>query len=136
MFEPPPDATLDEVLAAIFGAATEWVGANVEAACIGVDPEGVHQVRVGVRRLRSAFALFRDLLPDESLEGLRGELRWLGGELGPARDLDVFLTGTLEPLGMTHTTLEQPLPPELALDLARGYGYVAGRFEAKPFELM
>lgn len=93
-----PDASLDEVLAAIFGAGVEQVGANVAAACAGADPEGVHQLRVGVRRLRSAFALFRDLLPEEPVAGLRGELRWLGGELGPARDLDVFVTETLDPL--------------------------------------
>ncbi len=92
------DATLDDVLAAIFGAGVEQMGANVEAACAGVDSEGVHQLRVGVRRLRSTFALFRDFLPEEPPAGLRSELRWLGAELGPARDLDVFLTGALGPL--------------------------------------
>jgi inorganic triphosphatase YgiF len=93
-----PEATLDEALAAIFGSGLDQVGANVEAACAGVDPEGVHQLRVGVRRLRSAFALLQEFLPEEPACSLRSELRWLGGELGPARDLDVFLAESLEPL--------------------------------------
>ena len=46
---------------------------------------------MGVRRLRSAFALFRRVLPRADIDPLSAELRWLAGELGPARDLDVFL---------------------------------------------
>lgn len=93
-----PDASLDDVLAALFAAGLEQMGANTAAACAGADPEGVHQLRVGLRRLRSAFALFRDLLPEEPVRELQSELRWLGRELGPARDLDVFLAETLDPL--------------------------------------
>jgi inorganic triphosphatase YgiF len=93
-----PDSTLDEALAEILGACAEQIAANEQAAHEGVDPEGVHQMRVGVRRLRSALALFKDWLPPTEAEPLRVELRWLGDALGGARDLDVFLTETLTPL--------------------------------------
>lgn len=55
-----------------------------------VDPEGVHQARVGCRRLRSDLRTFRPLVDREWAEPLRAELRWLAGELGAVRDLDVL----------------------------------------------
>ncbi len=53
------------------------------------DPEGVHQARVGARRLRSLLRLFRPLLEASEAAGLEAELQWLGHELGRVRDLDV-----------------------------------------------
>jgi CHAD domain-containing protein len=48
--------------------------------------------------LRSALSLFGDTLPEENREFFPAELRWLSGELGDARDLDVFLAETLDPM--------------------------------------
>jgi len=59
---------------------------NQEIAKADTDPEGVHQVRVAVRRLR---AVLKAGVSDAGK--LRDELKWLGGELGPVRDLDVVL---------------------------------------------
>ena len=42
----------------------------------------------------------------------------------------------LAPLGMTHTTPRQPLPPKLAADMSEGYRYQKGRFVPKPFEIV
>lgn len=55
------------------------------------DPEALHQARVAMRRLRSAFSLFRRAIADKRYEALREELRWFTGELGDARNLDVML---------------------------------------------
>jgi inorganic triphosphatase YgiF len=55
------------------------------------DPEGVHQMRVGLRRLRAAISLFADLLHDRQTAAIKRDLRWLTGELAPARDLDVLM---------------------------------------------
>lgn len=64
----------------------------VNAAVIAVtdDPEAVHQARVATRRLRSDLRTFGDWLDQARVTELRGELRWLGGELGGVRDLDVL----------------------------------------------
>ncbi|MBU3076445.1 CHAD domain-containing protein [Sphingomonas quercus] len=59
----------------------------------GRDAAALHQARVALRRLRSAFALFRPMLGESGAE-LRGELRWLAGEFGDARNLDVLLDQT------------------------------------------
>ncbi len=55
------------------------------------NPEALHQLRVGLRRLRAAFAAFRLILPREGLDRLNQEIKWISGELDPARDLDVFI---------------------------------------------
>ncbi len=92
------DATLDDALAAIFAECLRQITANLEPAAEGADPEGVHQLRVATRRLRSALSLLRAQLPAELGRELRDELRGLASALGPARDLDVFLAETLEPI--------------------------------------
>ncbi|MGH8721473.1 MAG: CYTH domain-containing protein, partial [Burkholderiales bacterium] len=62
-----PDATLEDAVVAIFSHCLAHFTANADCASEGVDPEGVHQMRVGVRRTRAAVALFEALLPAERL---------------------------------------------------------------------
>lgn len=57
----------------------------------GRDPEALHDLRVASRRARAALRLLRSALPAEQVDTWRGELRWLGGLSGLARDLDVFV---------------------------------------------
>jgi inorganic triphosphatase YgiF len=96
--EVAPGAALEELLAAVAESCASQVVANEPAAFVGSDPEGVHQMRVGARRLRSALAFFAPVLPERQRDPLRDELRWLAAELGQARDLDVFVGELLEPL--------------------------------------
>ena len=63
-----------------------------QAARSWEDIEGVHQLRVTLRRMRSALSLFRNALPKSGRGYWSGELRWVAGELGMARDLDVFIS--------------------------------------------
>lgn len=77
-------------LACIVGSALAQLQANADGMLAGEDIEYLHQMRVGVRRLRSCMGVFSRGLPDEAIARLRAELKWLGGRLGPARDWDVF----------------------------------------------
>jgi CHAD domain-containing protein len=61
------------------------------------DSVGIHRMRVALRRLRAGFVLFAKLFGPDALAELTPELRWLAGELAPARDWDVFATQTLAP---------------------------------------
>lgn len=63
-----------------------------------MDAEGVHQMRVGLRRLRAAISLFADILPQASTARIKAELKWLTGELAPAREIDVFLKESIQPI--------------------------------------
>jgi triphosphatase len=69
-----------------------------EPALLKGDPEGVHQMRVGLRRLRAAVSLFSVLLHDPQTAAIKTELKWLANELGPARELDVLVRRVIAPM--------------------------------------
>ena len=58
---------------------------------VGRDPEALHRFRVATRRLRAILRAAGPLLDPGWASELREELKWLGGVLGPVRDLDVLL---------------------------------------------
>jgi triphosphatase len=72
-----------------------------EAAALAGRPDGVHQMRVGIRRLRAALSAFREILPDDQRRWASKELRWLADTLGEARNLDVFKTALVDPARRT-----------------------------------
>src|SRR3546814_1526121 len=90
--------TADDALAAVLGACLRHWSANEAAAIDGSDPEGVHQMRVGLRRFRSALTVLGDLLPAAQLAWLQEEAKWALTALGSARDWDVFLADLRAPL--------------------------------------
>lgn len=69
-----------------------------ESAAKKRDAEALHQTRIALRRLRAAISLFSAVVTDPRVEAIKAELKWLGRELGPARDLDSFLIEALRPL--------------------------------------
>lgn len=68
-----------------------------EAAALAGDPDGVHQMRVAIRRLRAAISAFRMMLPEKRRRWASEELRWLADTLGDARNLDVFKSAVINP---------------------------------------
>jgi len=78
-------AIVEECLAQVQGNEAGVVGA--------ADAEFVHQMRVGLRRLRSALGLFKALA--EPPEAVLADLRWSAGQLGAARDAEVLVHDTL-----------------------------------------
>ncbi len=94
-----------------FAFLVEWEG----KASTWDDIEGVHQLRVTIRRLRSALSLFRSAIPREISQPWSEEMRWIGGEFGLARDLDVFIAE-----GLGHASARLPLPgADEICDIAR-----------------
>jgi inorganic triphosphatase YgiF len=97
-----PASSLDDTVRSVLGECMRHLTANQLAAERSEDPEGVHQMRVGARRLRSALRLFDAWLPVRAAQAFAEELRWLGRELGRARDLDVFALELLGPLARSR----------------------------------
>jgi triphosphatase len=62
-------------------------------------PEPVHQMRVALRRLRSAISLFRRQTDCPALAEVVDSLRLTGRKLGAARDWEVFALGAGARLG-------------------------------------
>jgi CHAD domain-containing protein len=88
---PPVDAPPASHLQAKLREQFNELLAHDPGVRLGGEPEDLHQLRVAVRRLRALLRAGRPLLVDEWVAQLRNELAWLGRELGPARDLDVFV---------------------------------------------
>lgn len=92
-----PDFTRQVAFQAIARACLRHLVAN-QAATLRGDPEGVHQMRVALRRMRAAISLFADMLHDPQTEEMKEQFKWITRELGPARELDVFISRVVKPL--------------------------------------
>jgi inorganic triphosphatase YgiF len=90
-----PSISLDDAFATILRSCLHHLLQSLPAAEHGRDPEGVHQLRVSLRRLRSALALTQSVVSLSKIELLRSEAKWLAQNLSAARDLDIFEGGTL-----------------------------------------
>jgi CHAD domain-containing protein len=101
-----PDASAGEVVLAYLHAQAEALRAT-DPQVRRDAPDGVHQMRVACRRMRSTFQSFRALLDRTGTDDLVVELRWLAGELGAARDLEVQEERI--------SAAVAALPPEIAL---------------------
>ena len=113
-----------------------------EPALLRNDPEGVHQMRVGLRRLRAAISLFADLLQDVQTAAIKTELKWLTGELGPARELEVLIKRVVAPVKKRHVPLDgipslsHELSEKRAVALERARSAVtSARFRALTLEI-
>lgn len=100
--------TLAQAEAAIIRSCAAQMAANLPAVIDRRLPEGVHQMRVALRRLRAALSLFKETMPAEDRKALRRQAGAFAKTLGPARDLDVLIAGPLK---------EAVAPRELVLDL-------------------
>ena len=98
----PPPLNAEMSAADAFGqiAASAFAHLSANHDClIGRDSaESIHQMRVALRRLRSAMSMFKEMLDSPDTEILRAELRWLQQTLGAARDWDVLLADTVAPM--------------------------------------
>jgi inorganic triphosphatase YgiF len=92
-----PDADIQSAFQTIAKACLHQLVVNQPVMLDG-DPEGLHQMRVALRRLRAAISLFSDMLPDPQTNALKAEFKWIMGELGPARELDIFLKRVVKPV--------------------------------------
>jgi CHAD domain-containing protein len=66
---------------------------NTDGVLRDIDTEFLHDLRVSVRRTRSAIKLLGDVLPADLAGQYAAEFKWLGDLTTPTRDLDVYLLG-------------------------------------------
>ncbi len=87
--------TVDDVIVAVLGSCLHHILANQAMVVQGRNPEAVHQMRVALRRLRTACSLLHREVGVPALHGFSAEAKWLAHMLGSAREWDVFVTETL-----------------------------------------
>jgi CHAD domain-containing protein len=85
----PATVAMTTVLSSLF----DTLVANVNGTVRDIDIEFLHDLRVAVRRTRSALKLTGDVLPGDMAARFRPEFKWLGDLTTPTRDLDVYLLG-------------------------------------------
>ncbi|HEY1326890.1 MAG TPA: CYTH and CHAD domain-containing protein [Casimicrobiaceae bacterium] len=96
--EHPPleaDDSAGAALQSLLRACTRQIVDNADGVLGDDDPEWVHQLRVGTRRLRACLGLLRDVAGPAQLAIVADDARWLARALGPVRDLDVLALETL-----------------------------------------
>ncbi len=93
----PRDAAAEDVFRLTLAQCKRHIAANVPAVVAGGEVEGMHQLRVGFRRLRVALSAFGREFRTPSTETLRARAKAISSQLAPARDLDVFFFELFEP---------------------------------------
>jgi CHAD domain-containing protein len=86
-----PSVGVDDALPHALGHLVEVMLWHAPAARAGTAPEGVHQMRVAIRRARSLLRVFRPACDGPALRDLGAALKEIADALGPARDWDVWL---------------------------------------------
>jgi inorganic triphosphatase YgiF len=92
------DVTAEDALAETLALCIDHLALNEECVLTRTHIEGVHQMRVALRRLRSALHIYRQLLPETDYRRLNDKAKACIDVLGPARDWDVFLAEVLPPV--------------------------------------
>ncbi len=126
----------EELLRLLLGTEVGLLLRSDPIARRGRDPEGVHQLRVGARRLRSELKILTRAMKPAPLRFLSRELRWMGGVLGRQRDVDVL--GKV--LDDVNAQLEAPLPSSVWKRLrslhAEGNRDVATLLESRRYRVL
>jgi triphosphatase len=91
-----------EALGLFVASAADQIAANRTAVLETDDPEAAHQLRVGLRRLRSALRAFRPIEASAATRELQSHARALGQSIGDLRNADIFIEGILAPVAATR----------------------------------
>src|SRR5262249_27330955 len=76
-----PEISTADAFQTVALSCLDHAAANERAVRAG-DPEGIHQMQVGLRRLRAAISVFKDLSLGPETEAIKTELKWLTEQLG------------------------------------------------------
>ena len=125
-----PSMASGEAFRAIAQNCLRQIIANEPGVCAG-DAEALHQMRIGLRRLRTAIAGFAKVSADSEQERIKAELKWATNELGPARDLDVFAADVLKHLSETGAGEKEFAEASRDFTLRRAEAYAGSRH--RPF---
>lgn len=102
----PPDVAAEDAFRLTLLQCKWHIASNIAAVVDGHAVEGVHQMRVGFRRLRVALTSFGGDFRTPALEHLKDRAKRLSTKLGHARDLDVFAENLLAPAAQANDGVE------------------------------
>lgn len=124
----PAAASVDDLVAMVISHTLGHFLSNWTALRESDAPEAVHQLRVALRRMRSAIGVFRKVLPLPLLDDLRAEARRIASALGPARECDAFRQNALAGAFRAEAERVQGVPQLMeAVEARRQHSYAAAR---------
>jgi len=85
-----PGMACDTAFRIIARRHLDAVLAQHDGTCRG-DPDALHQIRIALTHLRTAIRFFSPMVDDTHRPHVWAELKWLNGQLGMVRDLDVAI---------------------------------------------
>ena len=89
---------------------------NLPGTCANLDSEFLHDLRVAVRRARSALTQIKGVFNQEAVEVFNPRLAWIGQITGPSRDMDVYL--------LDYDLYRSSLPERFQADLDPLHGFL------------
>lgn len=102
-------APAGEVARQIHRTLLDTLEANLPGTRADLDSEFLHDLRVAVRRTRSALSQIKGVFPDAEVADYKERFAWVGQLTGPTRDLDVYLLGFED----YRNSLPEPYRPDL-----------------------
>ena len=102
----------------------------------GKDIEGVHQMRVSLRRMRSALTVFRKAIPRKATASMSKEMRWAAHMLDHARDIDVYIDESLSSMGNKKHRGEKKMIRIAKKDRENTYGKVKAFIRGKRYSTL
>ncbi|KRT54622.1 CHAD domain-containing protein [endosymbiont of Ridgeia piscesae] len=114
-----PAQEADSATRQILLGLLDTIEANVDGTRADIDSEFLHDLRVAVRRTRSALSQIKGVFDPEVLEPFKNGFAWVGQITGETRDLDVYL--------LKFSGYRQSLPALLRNDLDPFHSYLLER---------
>ena len=110
-FEFDPTMRSDQAAKQIHLFLLGIIEANVPGVKANLDSEFLHDLRVAVRRTRSALTQFKGVFNGAESDKFKKRMAWIGDITGPTRDMDVFLLGFVKYLECIPERFHQDLVP-------------------------
>jgi triphosphatase len=118
-----PDMSVAQAFEVIVHACLKHYRLNEPLVLAECKATALHQCRVAMRRLRSAFTMFRPAIEDVEYQHLRNELRWFTSQLGDARNLDVYLERDLRDDERTKLIRKREEAYEVVIEAMNSYRF-------------
>ncbi len=93
-----PDESVRDALRATLRECIEQIALNLPVVERTIDAEGPHQLRIGLRRLRSLFMAFGSVTDQARLRLIEADARWLFSAAGELRDIEAVIADVIRPL--------------------------------------
>lgn len=122
-----PHERADAVTKTILQGLLDTLERNIDGARANLDSEFLHDLRVAVRRTRSALSQIKGVFPEPLVAHYKERFAWLQKVTGPVRDLDVYL--------LDFTAYQQSLPTPLRPHLEPLREYVLARYDGEQSRL-